>query len=88
MKEKMKDVLIRAGKTFWQATLATIVVAMPEIIDLIPAGWEALQPVLISAGVGAVAAGLSAAYNGVLAPILDKMKHKQNGGESSVNEGK
>ena len=87
MKEKMKDVLIRAGKTFWQATLASIVVVMPEIIELVPAGWEVLKPVLISAGVGAVAAGLSATYNGVLAPILDKMKLKQNGGESSSNEG-
>lgn len=88
MNEKIKDVLVRAGKTFWQAMLATVVVALPEIIELIPAGWEALQPVLISAGVGAVAAGLSAAYNGVLVPIIDKMKLKQIGGESFKNEGK
>lgn len=88
MKQKMKDVLVRAGKTFWQATLATVVVAMPEIVELIPAGWDALQPVLVSAFVGAIAAGLSAAYNGVLAPIIEKMNLKQNGGDSSNNEGK
>ena len=76
MKEKVKDVLIRAGKTFWQAMLATIVVAMPEIVELIPEGWVAVQPVLVSAGVGAVAAGLSAAYNGVIAPAIEKLKGK------------
>lgn len=86
MKAKVKDVLVRAGKTFWQAMLATIVVAIPEILDLIPLGWKALMPVLISAGVGAVAAGLSAMWNGVLAPILDKLKYNPNGGDFSDNE--
>ena len=80
----MKDVLIRALKTFWQAMLATLVVAIPEIVDLVPQGWGVLKPVLISAGVGAIAAGFSAAYNGVILPIINKAKAKQNGGESSV----
>ena len=80
----MKDVLIRAVKTFWQAMLATLVVAIPEIVELVPQGWGVLKPVLISAGVGAIAAGFSAAYNGVILPIINKAKAKQNGGESSV----
>lgn len=88
MKQKIKDVAVRAGKTFWQAMLATIVIAVPEIVELIPMGWKALSPVLGSAGVGALAAGLSAAWNGVIAPALDKLKYKKNGGDSSVNEGK
>ena len=94
MKEKIKDVLIRAGKTFWQAMLATALVSLQEIIELIPVGWEALKPVLISAIVGAIAAGLSAVYNGVLAPFIVKLKNKQvesevgtDGGESAVDKG-
>ena len=94
MNSKFKDVLIRAGKTFWQAALASLVIAFPEIINLIPKGWDAVMPVLLSAGVGAVAAGLSAVWNGVVAPMLDKMKHKEtervevvtDGGETPVNE--
>ncbi len=80
----MKDVLIRALKTFWQAMLATLVVAIPEIVELVPQGWGVLKPVLISAGVGAIAAGFSAAYNGVILPIINKAKAKQNGGDTSV----
>ena len=79
----MKDVLIRALKTFWQAMLATLVVAIPEIVELVPQGWGVLKPVLISAGVGAIAAGFSAAYNGVILPIINKEKAKHNGGETS-----
>jgi hypothetical protein len=52
-------------------------------------------PVLVSAGVGALAAGLSAMWNGVIAPMLDKVKHKQeavesvtDGGEAPTDEGK
>jgi hypothetical protein len=78
MKEKIKDIAVRAGKTFWQAMLATALVAFPEIVELIPSGWEALKPVLISAVVGAIAAGLSATYNGVIAPIIDKVNAKRN----------
>ena len=85
MNLKVKDVLIRAGKTFWQASLASLVVTIPEIIDLIPNGWDAVIPVLVSAGVGALAAGLSAVWNGVIAPALNKLK---NGGESPIDEGK
>ena len=90
MNSKLKDVLIRAGKTFWQAALASLAVAIPEIIELIPSGWKAMIPVLVSTGVGALAAGLSAVYNGVIAPILEKKKVQavEKGGDPSIDEGK
>lgn len=74
MNEKIKDVAVRAFKTFWQTALASLIFAMPQIIENIYVGWEALKPVLISAGIGALAAGLSAAYNGVLKPLAEKLK--------------
>ena len=84
MKESVKDVLIRAGKTFWQATVAALVIAIPEVVELLPKGWEVTKPMLISVCVGAIAAGLSAAYNGVILPVVNKLKAKQNGGDSSI----
>ena len=74
MSDKIKDIAIRAGKTFWQTALASLLVTIPQIVENIGAGWEALKPVLISAGIGALAAGLSAAYNGVVKPIVEKIK--------------
>jgi hypothetical protein len=96
MNRKLNDVLVRAGKTFWQAALASLVVAIPEIINLIPNGWDAVMPVLLSAGVGALAAGLSAVWNGVVAPMLNKLKYREvaqvevitDGGESPTDESK
>lgn len=96
MKSKIKDILVRAGKTFWQAALASVAISIPEMIDLIPVGWVALKPLLVSAGVGALAAGLSAVWNGVIAPIIKLMNSntetavieaKANGGESPVDKG-
>ena len=88
MNEKLKDILIRALKTFWQASLAAIVVAIPEIVDLVPQGWQAIKPVLISAGIGAIAAGCSAVYNGLIKPFADKHKvvAVEDGGEISSND--
>lgn len=74
MKDSTKDVLIRALKTFWQAALASVMVSLPQIINLIPDGWDALKPVIMSAGVGAIAAGLSAVYNGLIKPRLEVSK--------------
>lgn len=93
---KIRDVIIRAVKTFWQSALASLLVAIPDIIDLIPVGWVAMKPVLVSACVGALAAGLSAVYNGVIAPWIERLKYREavevdaveNGGESPVDEGK
>lgn len=87
MSEKVKDILGKALKTFWQAGLASLCIAIPEIIELIPKGWDVVVPVLVSAGVGAIAGGLSAAYNGVILPLLEKNKQntitEEEGSESS-----
>lgn len=74
MSEKMKDVVTRAFKTFWQTALASLIFAIPEIANNLGAGWEVLEPLLLSVGVGALSAGLCAAYNGVLKPIAEKIK--------------
>ena len=66
-----KDWVIRALKTFWQAALSALLISLPEIINLIPLGWVAVKPVLLSAGIGALAAGLSAFYNGLIKPHLE-----------------
>ena len=74
MSDKIKDIAIRAAKTFWQTALATLIFSMPELIENIGAGWEVLKPVIVSIGVGVLSAGFSAAYNGVLKPFADKLK--------------
>ena len=63
MNEKTKDVLTRAGKTFIQALLAT---AITQIIAALGAGATAtLDPraLLVTVGLPALAAGLSAVQN-------------------------
>ena len=65
-----KDWVTRALKTFWQAALSSLIINAETIISLIPNGWDALKPVLVSASIGALAAGLSALYNGLIKPLL------------------
>lgn len=65
-----KDWIERALKTFWEAALSALVFNIEQIVELVPQGWEALKPVLISVAVGALAAGFSAVYNGFIAPRL------------------
>lgn len=76
MSEKVKDIVTRSAKTFWQAALASLAITIPQIVETLQNGWnwEIIKPLLISAGVGALAAGFSAAYNGALKPIIDKLK--------------
>ena len=74
MSANAKDIVTRAFKTFWQTALASVIFSMPQIIENLGAGWGALKPVIISAGVGALAAGFSAAYNGVLKPLAERLK--------------
>lgn len=64
----MNDVLIRALKTFVQASIAYLVASLGQGIDLFEV--EVLGGLLI----GAIAAGVSASWNGVVQPILDKCK--------------
>lgn len=60
MKTKIKDITIRAGKTFIQAFLGTLITMLSAIeitnIDL-------LKTTIISALVGALSAGLCAVMN-------------------------
>ena len=76
MTKKANDVLIRALKTFWHAALASLAVSMPSVVNLLPNGWEAVEPLLTSAIIGALAAGFSALYNGVLKPLLAVSEEK------------
>ena len=56
----MKDIAIRALKTFWQAAVAYLVAGIAQGVDLFEG--EVVGGLLI----GALAAGLSASWNGVV----------------------
>jgi len=68
---KTKDVLIRALKTLWQASVAYLLLNAKVIADAIATdlevgGFETIKSVGMSILLGAVAAGLSAVYNAFL----------------------
>ena len=63
-----KDVLVRALKTFWQSAVAYLVASLSAGVDLFEG--EVIGGVLI----GALAAGISASWNGVVQPRLDRLK--------------
>ena len=69
MNENTKDILIRAGKTFWQAALAYLL-ADTAVLQQALTDWGAGKQILLSLTVGAVAAGFSAVYNGIVRPRL------------------
>lgn len=70
-----KDVAIRAMKTFWQSGIAYLVATLStqmsgvDVFDL-----HNVQSVFGGLLIGALAAGLSASWNGVIQPILEKYK--------------
>ncbi len=67
-----KDVLVRAAKTFVQAAVPILLSALSNVE--LTEGREAAKAVLVSAGLSAAAAGISAAWNiiaGVLSPGKD-----------------
>ena len=64
----IKDVAIRALKTFWQSAIAYLVATLGTGIDLFEG--DVIGGLLI----GALAAGISAAWNGVVQPRLDNYK--------------
>ncbi len=68
-----KDVAIRALKTFWQAAIAYLVASLGQGVDLFEG--EMIGGLLI----GALAAGISASWNGAVQPVLNKLK----GGEAN-----
>lgn len=55
----MKDIAIRALKTFWQSAIAYLVAALSTGVDLFEG--EVISGLII----GALAAGLSASWNGI-----------------------
>lgn len=63
-----KDIAIRALKTFWQSAIAYLVMSLGQGVDLFEG--EVIGGLLI----GALAAGISASWNGVVQPRLDKYK--------------
>ena len=63
-----KDIAIRALKTFWQSAVAYLVAALSTGVDLFEG--DVLGGLLI----GALAAGISASWNGVVQPRLDKLR--------------
>lgn len=75
MKGKAKDVAIKAAQRFLQAAIAYLVAAFStqlagvDVFDL-----HALKSVAGSLVIGAFAAGLSASWNGVIQPMLNKLK--------------
>ena len=70
-----KDVALRATKTFWQSSIAYLLATFStqmsgvDVLDL-----HDLQSVFGGLLIGALAAGLSASWNGVVQPILEKYK--------------
>lgn len=66
----MKDVAIRALKTFWQSAIAYLVATLST------QGVEVLESEGVIGGllIGALAAGISAAWNGAFQPVLNKAK--------------
>ena len=63
-----KDIAIRALKTFWQSAIAYLVAALSTGVDLFEG--DVIGGLLI----GALAAGISASWNGAIQPVLDKYK--------------
>lgn len=63
-----KDVAIRALKTFWQAAIAYLVASISQGADLFEG--EVIGGILI----GALAAGISASWNGAVQPVLNRLK--------------
>ena len=72
MTAKTKDVLNRALKTFIQATIASLIVNIESIMmSLQSLSLDTLKQVALPIIIGAIAAGISAAWNQIIAPWLN-----------------
>ena len=72
MSDKTKDLLYRALSTFWQGSLAFIVLAADPIIESIAAGdWSGVGALAYAVLLGAIAAGLSAVKTWLVAKYKD-----------------
>ena len=67
----MNDVLIRALKTFVQASIAYLVASIGAV-DVFDKGVA--EGLLIGAIAAGISAGISASWNGVMQPMLNKHK--------------
>ena len=63
-----KDIALRALKTFWQSAIAYLVASLSQGVDLFEV--EVIGGLII----GAIAAGISASWNGAVQPVLNKLK--------------
>ena len=74
----MKDVLIRAFKTFWQAALSYLILNSEVLFnDLLNFNFDKFKQFIIALMLGTLAAGLSAMYNGVLKPLAENFKKEE-----------
>ncbi|MBR4972767.1 MAG: hypothetical protein IKY59_07340 [Oscillospiraceae bacterium] len=62
MNEKLKQILTRAGMTFVEAFLSSVVAHLALFTEAL-GDYAALKSVAISVGVGALATAISAAWN-------------------------
>ena len=70
-----KDVAVRSVKTFWQSAIAYLVATLStQIAGVDIFDPHALKSVIGGLLIGSLAAGLSASWNGVIQPLLDKHK--------------
>jgi hypothetical protein len=70
-----KDITIRAAKTFWQSSIAYIVATIStQMAGVDVFDPNALKSVIGSLLIGALAAGISASWNGVVQPVFIKLK--------------
>lgn len=70
MKINWKNVIERSGKTFVEGFIGSLVANLTVFQDVYAEDgmWEMA---LVSVGIGAIAAGISAVWNGVLEPLFD-----------------
>ncbi len=89
MNKNIKDIAVRAGKTFWQAAFGYLVTSVGVSLSGVEAfDGDAVINAIIGVIIGACAAGLSAAYNGAIVPVVNKMTGNAHGGDISVDESK
>lgn len=70
-----KDVAVRAVKTFWQSAIAYLVATFStRMADVDVFDPDALKSVIGGLLIGALAAGISASWNGAVQPVLNWLK--------------